>query len=190
MFKKDTENFHIHCAFLIYILSCFSHLQVTGRWKVMIQLELFRSSSGPPLGFLQDMWQGNPQPLISNTTKTQENLPYFNQSWQKWYCLISFYKKLMKISHFYCKIILNSTLRTSHPISGWVDATRCSKLKGEFPPMPPALSEGVVGNFNLWVRSPVSKRGQSIEFPQNWWVQELIYKNWWVFKALISWINV
>ena len=43
----------------------------------------------------------------------------------------------------YCKIIASSILRTSHLISGRVDATRCSKLTGGYPPVPPALTEGL-----------------------------------------------
>ena len=55
---------------------------------------------------------------------------------------------------FYCKIILNSTLRICHPISGRVDATRCSKLKGGFPPVPPTLTEGLEMVWWLVVFSP------------------------------------
>ena len=48
--------------------------------------------------------------------------------------------KINEVDLFRCKIIQNLTLRKSHLISGRVDATRCSKLKGGFPPVPPALT--------------------------------------------------
>ena len=49
----------------------------------------------------------------------------------------------MKLGHFYCKITPNSALRTSHLTSGRLDATRCTKLEGGFPPVPIALTEGL-----------------------------------------------
>ena len=56
---------------------------------------------------------------------------------------MSFHWSLMNVDLLWCKIIQNLPITTGHLISGRVDATRCSKLKGGFPPVPPALTQAL-----------------------------------------------
>ena len=54
---------------------------------------------------------------------------------------------------FFVKTTLELILITCQPISGRVDATRCSKLTGGFPPVPPALTEALQNNsFPLYFK--------------------------------------
>ena len=56
---------------------------------------------------------------------------------------------------FLVKTTLELILITCQPISGRVDATRCSKLTGGFPPVPPTLTEGLTDillyNSRNWI---------------------------------------